>query len=94
MAQASRGKRPRSKATTAKTGKKPVFEIKLVQEWIAKLRWATETLIKDRYSSPFRKAVDASSLGAENYYNIIKNPMDLSTIAVRLVYSSLLMYHF
>lgn len=35
------------------------------------------------YAWPFYKPVDASSLGLHDYHEIIKQPMDLSTIKVR-----------
>lgn len=36
------------------------------------------------YAWPFYKPVDASALGLHDYHEIIKHPMDLSTIKVRL----------
>lgn len=34
------------------------------------------------YAWPFYKPVDVTSLGLHDYYDIIKHPMDLSTIKV------------
>lgn len=34
------------------------------------------------YAWPFYKPVDVKSLGLHDYYDIIKHPMDLSTIKV------------
>ena len=36
------------------------------------------------YAWPFYKPVDASSLKLHDYYDIIKKPMDLSTVKVGL----------
>lgn len=36
------------------------------------------------YAWPFYKPVDATSLGLHDYHDIIKQPMDLSTIKVRI----------
>ena len=35
------------------------------------------------YAWPFYKPVDAAALGLHDYHDIIKHPMDLSTIKVR-----------
>lgn len=45
------------------------------------------------YAWPFYKPVDASSLGLHDYHDIIKQPMDLSTIKVR-IRSTDWIYHF
>lgn len=36
------------------------------------------------YAWPFYNPVDASALGLHNYYDIVKNPMDLGTIKVNV----------
>ena len=52
----------------------------------SQLKRTTLTLIKSQkrqdYTLEFRKPVDAIALNIPTYYDIIKNPMDLSTIIV------------
>ncbi|OAF69423.1 hypothetical protein A3Q56_02823, partial [Intoshia linei] len=42
------------------------------------------TLMKDTNAWPFLKPVDVKGLNLQDYYDVIKNPMDLSTIKKRL----------
>lgn len=37
------------------------------------------------YAWPFYNPVDANALGLHNYYDIVKNPMDLGTIKVNVL---------
>lgn len=37
------------------------------------------------YAWPFYNPVDVNALGLHNYYDIVKNPMDLGTIKVNIV---------
>ncbi|XP_044157637.1 bromodomain testis-specific protein [Bufo gargarizans] len=46
-----------------------------------------KTLWKHNFSWPFQQPVDAAKLNLPDYYKIIKNPMDLSTIRKRLEYN-------
>lgn len=43
-----------------------------------------KSLWKHQFSWPFRQPVDAARLNLPDYYKIIKNPMDLSTVKKRL----------
>ncbi|XP_029473541.1 bromodomain testis-specific protein isoform X2 [Rhinatrema bivittatum] len=45
-----------------------------------------KALWRHNFSWPFQQPVDAARLNLPDYYNIIKNPMDLSTIKKRLEY--------
>lgn len=40
---------------------------------------------QDPESLPFRQPVDPSSLGIPDYFNIVKRPMDMSTINNKLI---------
>ncbi|XP_073501342.1 bromodomain testis-specific protein [Phyllobates terribilis] len=46
-----------------------------------------KALWKHNFSWPFQQPVDAAKLSLPDYYQIIKNPMDLSTIRKRLEYN-------
>ncbi|KAM4022776.1 bromodomain testis-specific protein isoform 2-T2 [Anomaloglossus baeobatrachus] len=46
-----------------------------------------KALWKHNFSWPFQQPVDAAKLNLPDYYRIIKNPMDLSTIRKRLEYN-------
>ncbi|XP_071984528.1 bromodomain testis-specific protein [Engystomops pustulosus] len=46
-----------------------------------------KALWKHNFSWPFQQPVDAAKLNLPDYYQIIKNPMDLSTIRKRLEYN-------
>lgn len=52
------------------------FCARLVKEMLSKKHVA--------YAWPFYKPVDANALGLHDYHDIIKHPMDLSTIKVIL----------
>lgn len=41
-------------------------------------------LVKKPITTPFRMPVDPVHDGAENYFNIVKNPMDLNTMKTKL----------
>lgn len=48
-----------------------------------------QSLLNNKLSAPFRTPVDPIALGVPDYLNVIKNPMDLSTVRVRLNYSNI-----
>uniref|UniRef100_A0A8C3S5N9 Bromodomain testis-specific protein n=1 Tax=Chelydra serpentina TaxID=8475 RepID=A0A8C3S5N9_CHESE len=47
-------------------------------------RVAMKAMWRHNFSWPFHQPVDAAALNLPDYYNIIKKPMDLSTIKKRL----------
>lgn len=66
----------------------PTFEGKKVK--LSKQLWYCNNILKEMlskrhypYAWPFYTPVDAVALGLHDYHNIIKQPMDLSTIKVR-----------
>lgn len=79
-------KPPRKDLPDSQNQHQPVRRGKLSQQ----LRYCS-TILKEllskkhaAYAWPFYKPVDASSLGLHDYHDIIKYPMDLSTIKVRI----------
>uniref|UniRef100_A0A674ISW2 Bromodomain testis-specific protein n=1 Tax=Terrapene triunguis TaxID=2587831 RepID=A0A674ISW2_9SAUR len=56
-------------------------QLQYLQRVVMKAMW------RHNFSWPFHQPVDAAALNLPDYYNIIKKPMDLSTIKKRLEYN-------
>ncbi|CAG8512732.1 16445_t:CDS:1 [Dentiscutata erythropus] len=67
---------PSVKRKKSKLNQELSFCRDVIRELRKKVHWA--------YAYPFYEPVDAEKLGVPDYYNIISNPMDLSTINRRL----------
>jgi hypothetical protein len=60
-----------------------VAEARLPEE-LRRCQVVLAALMRSKNAQPFLQPVDAEALGTPDYYNIIKHPMDLGTVSVRL----------
>ncbi|EME31229.1 CREB-binding protein [Galdieria sulphuraria] len=75
-------RRQRTRSTNEVVSTHNRYQVDYEKTLVPRLRQTLVTLTKEKISSPFRKPVTLAE--APNYYDIITNPMDLSTMRKKL----------